>query len=230
MCWGFNAYGQVGNGSGGVDASMVLSPSTVSGDVRFSALAAGFDFTCGLTETGEPYCWGANVSGVIGASAVERCGDAVPVSCATTPVAVRRSRTFVEFAAGLDHVCARAGGGQVDCWGSNALGQLEVPPASAELRAPAGKEAYLTIDAGGVMTCGVTLRHRLSCWGTEARGDPVPLVGQAAARSGTRLRVSGDDAVASVTVGAYHACMVTLRGRSYCWGDDGYGALGRGRG
>ncbi|MGH7546067.1 MAG: hypothetical protein ACREKI_07785, partial [Gemmatimonadota bacterium] len=38
----------------------------VAGTVRFVALSASVNYTCGLTETGEAYCWGGNSAGNLG--------------------------------------------------------------------------------------------------------------------------------------------------------------------
>jgi alpha-tubulin suppressor-like RCC1 family protein len=43
-----------------------LDPVFVTGGHRFRSLAAGGDFTCGITFEGETYCWGANGSGQLG--------------------------------------------------------------------------------------------------------------------------------------------------------------------
>jgi alpha-tubulin suppressor-like RCC1 family protein len=41
-------------------------------------------------------------------------------------------------------------------------------------------------------------------------------------------RAPGGTGFASVSVGNMHACGVTLEGKAYCWGWNGYGQLGDG--
>jgi alpha-tubulin suppressor-like RCC1 family protein len=66
-CWGVNHHGQLGDGTtmDGMSEG-TLEPVFVAGGHRFRSLAAGSDFTCGITFEGETYCWGANGSGQLG--------------------------------------------------------------------------------------------------------------------------------------------------------------------
>ena len=66
-CWGINNRGQLGDGTT-VDAVSdgTLDPVFVTGGHSFRTLAAGDDFTCGLTFEGATWCWGANASGQLG--------------------------------------------------------------------------------------------------------------------------------------------------------------------
>ena len=59
-CWGANAYGQLGIGSTTMDSPL---PTAVTGGLRFVAISAGENHTCGLTESGAAYCWGATMCG-----------------------------------------------------------------------------------------------------------------------------------------------------------------------
>ena len=53
-CWGFNVWGQLGNGST-EDAAV---PVAVSGGLTFAGLSAGGTNSCGVTRGGIAYCWG----------------------------------------------------------------------------------------------------------------------------------------------------------------------------
>jgi alpha-tubulin suppressor-like RCC1 family protein len=66
-CWGANNRGQLGTGN----KLSSLVPVPVAGGLKFKEIyAAGANpfvaFTCGLTSTGEAYCWGANEVGELG--------------------------------------------------------------------------------------------------------------------------------------------------------------------
>ena len=68
LCWGLNAYGQLGNATA-VSSSVpvpVSNPVGVSGTVEYTAVTAGPSFACGLAATGSAYCWGYNSSGQLG--------------------------------------------------------------------------------------------------------------------------------------------------------------------
>jgi alpha-tubulin suppressor-like RCC1 family protein len=63
-CWGNNYDGSVGNGS--TTGSPELAPALVVGGLNFATVAAGEQYTCGLTATGAAYCWGWNYTGQLG--------------------------------------------------------------------------------------------------------------------------------------------------------------------
>ena len=53
-CWGFNVWGQLGNGS----TENTAVPAAVSGGLTFVGLSAGGTNSCGVTSPGFVYCWG----------------------------------------------------------------------------------------------------------------------------------------------------------------------------
>lgn len=61
-CWGFGAFGQLGNGVAGRQ----LEPTLVTGGLSFAQVSAGVYHTCGVTIGHQAYCWGINGSGQIG--------------------------------------------------------------------------------------------------------------------------------------------------------------------
>ena len=66
-CWGFNGYGELGNStnSGTTNPNSVPLPvqDPAGGAVSWASLAAGPNRTCGVTTTGDAYCWGPNQYG-----------------------------------------------------------------------------------------------------------------------------------------------------------------------
>jgi alpha-tubulin suppressor-like RCC1 family protein len=121
-CWGGNRYGQLGNGTTtGADLCFdtslpcTASPVAVAGGLTFTALYAGFDYSCGLTSTGAAYCWGGNSNGDF--------GDGTTTS-SSTPTAVGGSLAFAMVSAGDSHSCGVTTGGVAYCWGANSYGGL----------------------------------------------------------------------------------------------------------
>src|SRR5437879_1989855 len=57
-CWGNNANGELGIGSGSPNLSP--TPLPVIGGLTFTALSVGYYHTCGVTASGAAYCWGWN--------------------------------------------------------------------------------------------------------------------------------------------------------------------------
>ena len=64
QCWGYNNYGQLGNGTTTASASNMPVPiSAISAPAR---LAAGFWHTCALLADGTMRCWGLDNAGQLG--------------------------------------------------------------------------------------------------------------------------------------------------------------------
>jgi len=112
-CWGYNVYGQVGDGSLG--STLKPSPALVAGAHLFATITAGGLHACGLTTEGAAYCWGFNASGQVGdGSAVNR----------PSPVAVLGGFTFSLLSAGGHHTCGLTSVRSALCWGDNDFGAL----------------------------------------------------------------------------------------------------------
>jgi len=142
-CWGLNRSGQVGAATSDTCSGFPcsLTPMPVSGGLKFAAISAGLDYTCGLTATGSVYCWGngsaapAAVPGGLSFAAIttgsgSACGLTTGgaaycwASNSTTLTAVPGGLSFAAISKGLDHTCGLTTGGVAYCWGSNLLGQL----------------------------------------------------------------------------------------------------------
>ncbi len=62
-CWGYNYYGQVGDGS----TTDRWAPTPVAGGHTWASLSSCADFhVCGVTTTGAAYCWGWNMTAQLG--------------------------------------------------------------------------------------------------------------------------------------------------------------------
>ena len=162
LTWGANEAGELGQG----DTAERHVPTELTSELRFSALAAGNDFTCALDELGAVYCFGANERGQLGQG--DRTERHSPV-LVTLPIAARSITS--DFA----HVCALLADARLFCWGRNQEGELgqddSVPPKDDEMvrdelepvEVPGGDFAFA--DAGDGHTCAIRLDGSLWCWG-----------------------------------------------------------------
>ncbi len=71
-CWGNNAHGQMGNGTKGGEVEL---PVRVNFSDTFRAIDVSGKSVCGITISGEPWCWGSNATALIG-SDCRACGVA----------------------------------------------------------------------------------------------------------------------------------------------------------
>jgi hypothetical protein len=63
QCWGSNSSGELGNGS----IATAYTPVDVNGlSISVTAVAAGYEYTCALTNAGGVKCWGSNRYGQLG--------------------------------------------------------------------------------------------------------------------------------------------------------------------
>lgn len=71
FCWGENAAGELGIGSIGspVNIPNEIDSSNLNIGTRFVAIHAGRASSCGITDDGAAYCWGADNTGQLGEDA-----------------------------------------------------------------------------------------------------------------------------------------------------------------
>ncbi len=245
-CWGASQYGQVG--AKATESCFALpcasSPVPILDVPAFRMIAAGYSHTCALSSTGDIYCWGDNHYGQLGNDSVD--------ATTWTPRQVPRPGTaeFVGLDAGQWHTCGVSSDGQAYCWGLNDWGQVGAAakdtclsedavshhPCSRTPVLAASGLTLLAIGAGWGHTCGLTTSGATYCWGYDGSGqlgiepDSVATecpVQPASKRCGlTPVRVSGDLAFVSLTVGGSHNCGLLATGEAYCWGGHLLGQLG----
>lgn len=220
FCWGGNGQGQLGDGS--VQDSPV--PVRVEGGVSWAAVSAGAHHTCGLDVDGGAWCWGGNNTGQLGAGGTAN---------ALQPVRVSGGGVFTHISAGFSHTCGVHADGVALCWGGSAHGELgsrtRVGPGEVASGVPApvfGPERYRDIDAGLHVTCAVTTRSTLECWGRGADGQlGDPLLPDRATPQPVRPTDRASFTAVSVSP-AGHACALAQGGGVYCWGRGPEGQLG----
>jgi alpha-tubulin suppressor-like RCC1 family protein len=110
FCWGYNYYGEVGNGSSAPQSS----PVVIDIGEPAQAISAGGFHTCALGLSGSAYCWGVNELGQLGFAGPDH----------PTPRKVLFHKNFVSLSAGVAHTCGISVEGFIYCWGDNQAGEL----------------------------------------------------------------------------------------------------------
>ncbi len=217
-CWGHNSNGQLG------DSSTVGSTTAVPvyGGLDFAYVSGrGFDHSCGMTTSDDPYCWGNNNHGQL--------GDGTSSGRSSIPLRVSYALEYKSIVAGRhSYSCAIASDDVAYCWGHNDYGQLgrgwasveevDVTPVSGGLR-------FVSISGSLFHVCGVTTDGDAYCWGNGGRGELGDGMG---ATSYAPVPVAGNLEFTSVTTGDYHSCGLTTAGVAYCWGWNWARQLGTG--
>ncbi len=164
-CWGYNRYGQLGDGTT-TDRHAAVDVPGLASDV--TAITAGGGHSCALASTGAVRCWGSNYFGELGAGTTTRRLTSAAVSGLAGGVAAIA-------AGGEAHGCALTSAGAVKCWGFNGYGQLgdgtttdrHVPVDVSGLAA-----GVQMIAAGGYgHTCALTSEGLVRCWGRNSSGQ-----------------------------------------------------------
>jgi alpha-tubulin suppressor-like RCC1 family protein len=183
-CWGWNAMGQLGNGTA-VDSTTPVDVAGLNSDVL--AVSTAFNHTCVLITGGGVKCWGVNSVGQLGngtSTGPENCPSYYDVACSTSPVDVGGLTTgAAATSVGGGHACAVTTEGGVKCWGFNEQGQLgngttagpelcESSPCSTTPVDVLGLGIEISaVDSGGVHTCALTAVGDVRCWGWNGFGQ-----------------------------------------------------------
>ena len=236
FCWGFNFFGQLGDGLSGVGAN-ASAPRLVGGGTARS-ITAGANHTCWEGADGLTRCWGANVNGQI--------GDNSPGTDRSTPTLVPLAIGVTSVAGGGSHTCGGSEDGTVRCWGRNAAGQIgdntvtqrnvpalvSLPLDDRAVQVTAGLNHSCALVGGGSRTS-----QTVGCWGENADGQvgdgtsgsdrltPVTVLRLSAAGPVPAFQLT---AVAQVDAGGSHTCAALADGTARCWGSNSDGQLGTG--
>ena len=215
-CWGWNLYGQLGNGTTNDSATPIDVSGLASGA---TAIAAGRGWTCALANGGGAKCWGSNGQGQLGNGSLTSTSTPVDV--------VGLSSGVTAIVAGSFHTCALMRGGGVKCWGwaQGQLGNGSVQSLKpVDVAGLAG--GVMAITAGEDHTCVVTNSGGVKCWGINDSGQ---LGTGSSARSGTPVDVAGlSSGVTAIASGNFHTCALMNGGSVKCWGFNASGQLGNG--
>jgi alpha-tubulin suppressor-like RCC1 family protein len=168
LCWGWDAYGQLGDGgpgggAGGQSGIPVIVAGSTTPDGALISVNGGTYHTCGFRAADKrALCWGYNGQGQLGTGT----GDV------TSPTPVLGGLTFAALDAGARHACAITTDGAAVCWGMNNYGQLgrnNLDNAGTPVFVVGGL-SFLSVSAGEVHTCGLTATGAY-CWGRNDEGQ-----------------------------------------------------------
>jgi alpha-tubulin suppressor-like RCC1 family protein len=204
-CWGWNASGQLGNGTTTDSAVPVWVRGLSSPAVQLVAGASA----CAVLESGAVECWGAGQ---------------------LTPASVPFTGPVRKVVMGGGFTCGLRTSGQVECLGTNGIGQLgdgTITPSQTpiEVHLPVGAHAF-DLAASGMHACAVLEGGQVQCWGdvfdVGGSSEAPPTAGVPP----TPVTLPRPAVAVGAVPGA--ACALLDDGRVSCWGANAEGPLGLG--
>jgi alpha-tubulin suppressor-like RCC1 family protein len=168
LAWGYNAFGQLGNGTTS-DTAVPVKVAVPAG-TKIEAVSAGCDHVLALTTTGKVLAWGDNANGQLGNGTTTSTDTPVTVHV-TLPGTGRVKSLF----AGCEHSLALTTKGKVLAWGYNAFGQLgngttTQSDSAVKAKLPAGTHVR-AIAASCLSSLALTPDGHVLAWGDNGDGE-----------------------------------------------------------
>ncbi|MCO4761697.1 MAG: hypothetical protein KC502_09350 [Myxococcales bacterium] len=216
-CWGYNYYGQLGDGT----KTQRTSPVDVKGLTDVTAVQLGGRHSCALLKDTTVKCWGYNTYGQLGNGTT---------SHSSSPVAVKGLTGVIELAAGYDSTCALKTDSTVHCWGHNYDGMLGNGQSGYNKKSltpiPNGLNSIKHLSGGYRHYCALKSDQSTWCWGYNLYQQAVPGTSSSDVLKPTLAK--GLAKSTAVAAGGNHTCVVTAAGGVNCIGRNTDGQLGMG--
>jgi alpha-tubulin suppressor-like RCC1 family protein len=205
QCWGSNDLGVGIRDASGVQARQI---------------AAGSNHTCVILLDHTVQCWGSNSNGQLG-SRTDDLFRSPKVVTLSDPLAQVYA---IQIVAGDAHSCVLLSDYTVQCWGSNAAGQLGnglpylqvvIPTVVASLWHTKGRRVT-GLTAASAHTCVLLSDHTIECWGLGFGGLPSNLTFDTPVHDSNSSRVVSAYPT-QINAGDAGTCVVFSDHSAQCW-------------
>jgi len=219
--WGYNAYGQLGNGTTGT----AINPVQVSNLTGVTAIAGGGFHSLALKSDGTVWAWGRNNSGQLGNGSSGTGKDE------SSPVQVTGISGVIAIAAGYYHSLALKNDGTVWAWGRNNYGQLGIESDAYDSNSPvqvSGLTQMIAIAGGYEHSLALKNDGTVLAWGNNLHGQLGVGTSGVGVNKKAPVQTIGLSGVTAIAGGYYHSLALKSDSTVQAWGSNSIGELGIG--
>ena len=218
--WGFNQYGQLGNGTG-----TFVTPLSVHGSKKtFCQISHGNQYTSSVDKNGQVWTWGHGSYGKLGIN---------NTASRLTPVSILgNKKTFCRISGNNFFTHGIQNSGIVWGWGYNNYGQLGNNAITSQLTPVSilgSRKSFVNIFAGishtlGIQFTGIGGNYQIWSWGYNSRGQ---LGDNSVTSRLTPVEILGNrKTFCQIYGGEQHSISLDKNSDIWCWGNNIYGQLG----
>ncbi len=212
--WGYNYYGQLGDGTG----TTRYFPVSIATGTIWTAVTAGASHTLAIAQDGSLWAWGSNSYGQLGDGTT---------NASLVPLSIQTGTAWSAVAAGPNYTMAiRASDHSLWAWGYNyyGLGDGTTTQTITPLSLQTGT-AWSAVAAGTYHTAAVTSSGALWTWGYNYYGQ---LGNGNTTNSSLPVSVMSGTTWTAVAAGDNHTAAINADGSLWTWGNNSNGQLGLG--
>ena len=223
--WGFNNFGQLGNGTTSNDSipTLVKLPTGVTA----TKIAAGTNFGLAVGSNDSLYVWGRNFNGQLG------IGNTTDQHSPVTVKFPSGVTSWTEIGAGAFTSYALGNDGNLYSAGSNGNGQVGDGTTSqrnsfTKVLLPGAATGWKSFSGGGSFCLGMASNDSLYAWGFGSDGE---LGDGQMLKNNTSIQIVSLPAGVTATsyaAGHNHGLIIGSNGHMYSWGLNSAGQLGNG--
>ena len=217
--WGSNSSGQVGDGT---IENIKNTPTKIKEGTKFITVAAGWNHSLAIDNSGQLWTWGQNNDGQLGD------GTSGEENNKNTPTKIKEGTKFTTVSAGVEHSLAIDNSGQLWVWGWNRYSQLgdgTYKQKNTPTKIKKGTK-FTTISAGSNHSLAIDNSGQLWAWGSNNYGQ----LGDGTIENikNTPTKIKEGTKFTTVAAGWNHSLAIDNLGQLWTWGKNDYGQVGDG--